>query len=78
MGLALIPQAGVAVGLALTLSHQDQFKDISIIIVNIILATTLIYEFIGPLAARLALQKAGEISGSKLHRKPKNNLKKTN
>ena len=78
MGLALVPQAGVAVGLALTLSHQDQFKDISIIIVNIILATTLIYEFIGPLAARFALKKAGELSGSKLHRKSKKNLKNTN
>ena len=71
LGFALIPQAGVAVGLALTLSHQAEFKEISLIIVNVILATTLIYELIGPLATRFALQKAGEISGRKLHRKLK-------
>jgi len=66
LGFALIPQAGVAIGLALTLSHHAEFKDISIIIMNVILATTLIYELIGPLAARFALQKAGEITHSKI------------
>jgi len=62
LGFALIPQAGVAVGLALTIGQQAAFKEISLVIVNVILATTLIYEFIGPLAARFALSKAGEIS----------------
>lgn len=66
LGFALIPQAGVAVGLALTLSHHAEFKDISMIIMNVILATTLIYELIGPLAARYALRKAGEISDYKV------------
>ncbi len=65
LGFALIPQAGVAVGLALLLSQQAEFKEISLIIVNVILATTLIYELIGPLATRFALQKAGEISARK-------------
>ena len=65
LGFALIPQAGVAVGLALTLSHHTEFNEISIIIMNVILATTLIYELIGPLAARFALQKSGEIKASK-------------
>ncbi len=69
LGFALIPQAGVAVGLALTLSQQEEFKEISLIIVNVILANTMITEFIGPITARFALQKAGEISGRKLHRK---------
>lgn len=70
LGLALIPQAGVAIGLALTLSHHAEFKDISIIIMNVILATTLMYELLGPLAARFALQKAGEISVADSHTKP--------
>jgi hypothetical protein len=30
-------------------------------VINVILATTIVYEFIGPLAARFALQRAGEI-----------------
>lgn len=71
LGFALIPQAGVAVGLALTLSHQPEFKEISHVVVNVILATTLIYEFIGPLATRFALQRAGEISTDTTD-KPKN------
>ncbi len=66
LGFALIPQAGVAVGLALTLSQQEEFKEISLIIVNVILANTLITEFIGPITARFALQKAGEIPSMKL------------
>ncbi len=69
LGFALIPQAGVAVGLALTLSHQAQYKEISLVILNVILATTLIYEFIGPITTRLALSKAGEIAGSTLFSK---------
>jgi len=65
LGFSLVPQAGVAVGLALTLSHQAEFKEVSLVIINVILATTLIYEFIGPLTARFALQKAGEIPTAK-------------
>ena len=64
LGLALIPQAGVAVGLALTLSHQPEFKEISMVIMNVILATTMLYEVIGPLTARFALQQAGEITST--------------
>ena len=69
LGFALIPQAGVAVGLALTLSHQSEFTEISSIILNVILANTLITELIGPITARFALQKAGEISVEKVPRK---------
>ncbi len=61
LGLTLIPQAGVAVGLALSLSHRQGFEEISGVIVNVIIATTLVYEFIGPLAARFALKRAGEL-----------------
>jgi len=61
LGPGLIPQAGVAVGLALTLSHQPIFHEVSIVIVNVILATTLLYEVLGPFAARLALERSGEL-----------------
>lgn len=73
LGFALVPQAGVAVGLALTLTHYDEFKDISHVVVNVIIATTLIYEFIGPLVARFALQQAGELSIPKLNHIDNNN-----
>jgi Kef-type K+ transport system membrane component KefB len=68
LGFALVPQAGVAIGLALTLSHQEQFSGIGLVVVNVILATTLIYELVGPLSARFALKKAGEIEIRKISR----------
>jgi Kef-type K+ transport system membrane component KefB len=59
LGLTLIPQAGVAIGmaqLALTrlpaYGHQIQ---------AVVLAGTLIYELIGPVVTKYALTKAGEI-----------------
>lgn len=61
LGFGLIPQAGVAVGLALTLSQQPAFREVSTIIVNVILATTLINELVGPLSVKFGLGKAGEI-----------------
>jgi Kef-type K+ transport system membrane component KefB len=62
LGLGLIPQAGVAVGLALILSHQSVFAQTGQMIVNVILGTTLIYELLGPLAAQFALRQAGEVN----------------
>jgi Kef-type K+ transport system membrane component KefB len=61
LGLGLVPQAGVAVGLALTLSHHPRFQGASEVIVNVILATTVLYEVVGPLLVRHALQRAGEL-----------------
>lgn len=68
LDFSLVPQAGVAIGLALTLSHQEQFSGIGLVVVNVILATTLIYELVGPLSARFALKKAGEIEIRKISR----------
>ncbi|WBW99266.1 cation:proton antiporter [Oceanirhabdus sp. W0125-5] len=57
LGLTLIPQAGVAIGLALiaenTLPNGDTIR-------TIILAATVIYELIGPLMTKYAIFKAGE------------------
>lgn len=61
LGLGLVPQAGVAVGLALTLSHEPAFKEINTLIVNVILATTLLNEVLGPIAAKFALGQAKEL-----------------
>jgi Kef-type K+ transport system membrane component KefB len=61
LGFGLIPQAGVAVGLALTLSHETAFQQVSSMIINVILATTILYEVLGPLVTKIALEKAGEL-----------------
>ena len=63
LGLTLIPQAGVAIGLATTASylfteHGDPYE--GALIIAVILTSTLVYELIGPLLAKYALQKAGE------------------
>ncbi|MBQ6920675.1 MAG: cation:proton antiporter [Bacilli bacterium] len=60
LGFALVPQAGVAIGLASTASNL--FKDeTGALIMAIILTSTLVYELIGPACAKFAFKKAGEI-----------------
>lgn len=61
MGIALVPQAGVAIGLALALQKHAGFENIAPIILNIAIATTLIHEIIGPFMTKFALKKSGEI-----------------
>ena len=59
MGLALLPQAGVALGVALI--AKAEFPQIGGIIFSTIVATTVIFELIGPFFTRISLKKAGEI-----------------
>ena len=65
LGLTLVPQAGVAIGLATTANYlfstNEATKEIGALIIAIILTTTLVYELIGPLVSKYALVKAGEI-----------------
>lgn len=64
MGVALIPQAGVAIGLALSLQTHQGFESIAPMILNIVIATTLIQELLGPFMTKYAIEKSGE-SGKK-------------
>lgn len=64
LGLTLIPQAGVAIGMAQmalvklpAYGHKIQ---------AVVLAGTLIYELIGPVVTKIALTKAGEIGNAEL------------
>ena len=59
MGLALMPQAGVALGMALIATNQ--FPEIGGTIFPIVAGTTVLFELIGPLMTRMALERAGEI-----------------
>ena len=65
LGFALVPQAGVAIGLSTTayrlFSSNPTTQRAGALILAIILTSTLIYELVGPLAAKFALKKAGEI-----------------
>ena len=65
LGFALIPQAGVAIGLSTTayklFSAHEATQKAGALILAIILTSTLIYELIGPMVAKFALSKAHEI-----------------
>ena len=58
LGLTLVPQAGVAIGL--TMIVQEALPSCGASIRAIILAGTVIYELIGPLCTKIAIFKAGE------------------
>jgi NhaP-type Na+/H+ or K+/H+ antiporter len=55
----LVPQAGVALGVALT--AKTLYPVYGVFIFTTITATTVIYELIGPVCAKYGLKKAGEI-----------------
>ncbi len=59
LGWALIPQAGVAIGLSLAASNV--VPEYAPQIRAIILCATLIYELIGPVITKISLKKAGDI-----------------
>ncbi|MGC9307527.1 MAG: cation:proton antiporter, partial [Thermoplasmatota archaeon] len=64
IGFAILSQAGVAIGLSLLASHRLTAigeEELGTLIVTTIAATTVVFEIIGPLAARFALHRAGEI-----------------
>jgi len=60
MGLALFPQAGIAIGLALSLQHETGFGIMAPIMLNVIIATTMVHELLGPLMTKYALGKMSE------------------
>ena len=58
LGITLLPQAGVALGMCITARQLGAEGDL---IRNIILFAVLIYELVGPMATRAALTAAGDI-----------------
>ena len=60
LGVALLPQAGVAIGMsqivveALPTEYGEKIR-------AVVLCATLVYELVGPLLTKFALTKAGEI-----------------
>lgn len=58
LGITLLPQAGVALGMALKAMELGPVGDV---IRNITLFAVLIYEIVGPFLTKIALTKSGEI-----------------
>ncbi len=59
LGITLLPQAGVALGMCTIASAE--FGEAGVLIRNITLFAVLIYELFGPVLTRMALQAAGDI-----------------
>ncbi|MBD3314627.1 MAG: hypothetical protein GF344_02460 [Chitinivibrionales bacterium] len=78
LGMGILSQAGVAIGLALTVVHDLQGlgplvtgkkgetvpagDKIGIITITTITATSIFFELIGPILTKIALEKAGEVN----------------
>lgn len=58
LGITLLPQAGVALGMAI---KAEQIGPEGAIVANLTLFSVLIYELIGPFLTKIALTKAGDI-----------------
>ena len=58
MGVALLPQAGVAIGMALVASNR--FPEYRQIMLPIVIASTVVFEIVGPVFTRLAIRHTPE------------------
>lgn len=63
LGAALLPQAGVAIGMCLVASQR--LPDLADLLLPVVLAATVVFEIVGPALTRLSLLRVGEA-----HRQP--------
>ncbi len=73
LGLGILSQAGVAIGLSLVVSHDfarlgqeyniPHAAKIGAAVLTTVAATSILFEIIGPILTRVALRRAGEIGG---------------
>jgi len=65
LGMGILSQAGVAIGLALIIKHEFSSlgtagSEIGTQIITTVTATCIFFEILGPICTRIALEKAGE------------------
>ncbi len=66
LGFGLLSQAGVAIGLALSIAHRfdgygETGAQLGAAVINVITATTFVVQIIGPIMLKFAIGRAGEI-----------------
>jgi Kef-type K+ transport system membrane component KefB len=66
LGLGLMPQAGVALGLVLNLTARGALGLPAEFLINLVLSTTVVFELAGPVFTRWALKNAGELGPAPL------------
>ncbi len=67
MGLAMLPQGGISIGLSVIVGLE--LPTYAKTITTIIMFSVLIYETSGPIFAKIAIKKAGEIDGGHVEKK---------
>ncbi len=68
LGITLLPQAGVALGMSVT---SMELGEVGTMIRNIVLFSVLVYELVGPVLTKIALTKAGNIEPKPHHKNRK-------
>jgi hypothetical protein len=71
LGLGLLSQAGVAIGLALASTQRfsaygEEGQQLGALIINVITATTFVVQIVGPICVKLAITRAGEVGQAAL------------
>jgi Kef-type K+ transport system membrane component KefB len=62
MGLALLPQAGVPIGMALVAANQ--FPEYRQVLLSVVISSTVLFDIIGPILTRYAISQAGSASAN--------------
>jgi hypothetical protein len=75
LGLGLLSQAGVAIGLALASADRfcvygEEGEALGNMILSVITATTFVVQIVGPIGVKIAIGRAGEIGRAKLEHDP--------
>ena len=66
LGAALIPQAGVAVGLVIVIQNDPAHAHLAGLLSAVVLSVVTVNEILGPIFTRMALGQAGEIGKDRL------------
>jgi Kef-type K+ transport system membrane component KefB len=61
LGLGLLPQGGISIGLSVLV--RQEMPQLAVAITTIIMFSVLVYEISGPIFAKIAITKAGEVGG---------------
>ncbi|MEE2703120.1 MAG: cation:proton antiporter [Myxococcota bacterium] len=67
LGIALIPQAGVAIGLVLLIQDDPAFASVHELFLAVVLTAVTLAEVVGPVATRIGLTRSGEVGQDRPH-----------
>jgi Kef-type K+ transport system membrane component KefB len=75
LGMGILSQAGVAIGLSLIVKQEfshisEHGASIGLSVITTVTATSIFFEIIGPILTKIGLTKAGEIRPSQIQKKP--------